>query len=38
VPRWVGDTNFMPVISQTKIMPELPHETYDRLKKYFRGE
>ncbi|MEM1583397.1 MAG: HIT domain-containing protein [Nitrososphaerota archaeon] len=35
VPRWVGDTNFMPVISETKIMPELPHETYDRLKKYF---
>jgi ATP adenylyltransferase len=38
VPRWVGDTNFMPIISQTKIMPELPHETYDRLKKYFREE
>lgn len=35
VPRWVGDTNFMPVLSETKIMPELPHETYDRLKKYF---
>jgi len=38
VPRWVGDTNFMPIVSQTKIMPELPHETYDRLKKYFREE
>lgn len=36
VPRWVGDTNFMPIISETKIMPELPLETYNRLKKYFR--
>lgn len=35
VPRWFGDTNFMPVISETRIMPELPQETYDRLKKYF---
>ena len=27
VPRWVGDQNFMPVIGQTKTLPELLGET-----------
>lgn len=37
VPRWVGDSNFMPVISDTKAMPEYLLSTYDRLIHEFRS-
>jgi ATP adenylyltransferase len=33
VPRWQGDTNFMPVVSQTKIIPQALSELYQKLKK-----
>ena len=29
VPRWSGDTNFMPVIGRTKTLPQLLHDTRD---------
>lgn len=32
VPRWNGDTNFMPVIANTKVLPETMDATYLRLK------
>lgn len=33
VPRWVGDTNFMPVLSGTKVISESLPELYKRLTK-----
>ena len=35
VPRWGGDTNFMPILGETKIINEHILETYDRLRPYF---
>ncbi len=35
VPRWNGDTNFMPVIAGVKVIPQDVKETYKLLKPYF---
>jgi len=35
VPRWNGDTNFMPVLTRTMVMPEMLVDTYRALKVVF---
>ena len=38
VPRWNGDANFMPVIADTKVLPESLDDTYKKLKEAFEQE
>ena len=35
VPRWSGDTNFMPIVGNTKVLPEMLADTYAKLKPAF---
>lgn len=36
IPRWKGDTNFFPLIAETKALPETLEQTYNKLKESFR--
>lgn len=38
VPRWTGDTNFMPVVSGTKVIVEAVDDSYTRLHDAFREQ
>lgn len=35
LPRWTGDTNFMPVLGETRVISEHISDTYDQLKEAF---
>lgn len=35
IPRWSGDTNFLPLIAEVKLVPETLDQTYCRLQPLF---
>jgi ATP adenylyltransferase len=37
LPRWLGDSNFMTVIGETRVLPETLDSTWERLRAGFEG-
>ena len=37
LPRWSGDTNFMTVTAETRVLPESLHITWDKLRTFFHN-
>ena len=38
VPRWSGDNNFMSVLAETRILPEMLHESWKRLRAALKAD
>jgi ATP adenylyltransferase len=38
LPRWSGDTNFMTVVAQTRILPETLETTWERVRRAYTDE
>ncbi len=38
VPRWVGDSSFMAVLDEVRVLPEHLMETYDKIKRVFKTD
>lgn len=36
IPRWTGDTDSMPIIAETRVMPEHISKTFSKLNKFFK--
>ena len=37
VPRWSGDTNFMSVVGEVRVVPQMPEQLWEELREAIAG-